>query len=366
MEHIKVRNIYYYPYELPLERPFVVKGVPLHKREGVIIQVVSDKGHVGFGEAAPLPGMSGEDLRKTVHQLDRMKDELCFLQLPREREALLDFLSTRFAGDLVVPSVRFGIESAFLSMVANVSNMSVAQFLGQKNPVTVSCAGLLQGGYQDVRSQMASLRSQGYKIFELRAGSRNIPLDIQKVEGLKELMGPRETLRINADGQWSFQEAIIFAQSIGKNQVDFLEEPCGDVALWEGIYRKTDMPLAMGESLAKIRVDDLEFSQAVSALVVRPMIHAGVSGFIRALRIATGMGKQVVVGGAFESGVGQSMLANLAVLTGQAAALGSSTWLKTNLLEKPLISWGGVIFFEDLVFSPGMFLKDFRNGLEFV
>ena len=364
MDHLKIKNIHYYPYELSLARPFVVKGIALEKREGVIIQVIADNGYMGFGEAAPLAGMSAEPLKKTIHQLDRLKEELCMLQLPMGGDDLLKFLSIRFGADFLVPSVRFGLESAFLSMVAHASKMSVAQFLGQKDPATVFCAGLLQGGYHEVRMQLMALRARGYKIFELKVGSRNIPLDIQKVEGLKELMAPEEHLRINVDGEWSPQEAVIFAESIGKNQIDFLEEPSFDIALWEEIYGKTDIPLAIGESLAKIKIEDLECSQAISVIVVRPMITGGISGFCDVLRLAKEMGKRVVVGGTFESGVGQMMLANLATMTGQAAALGCSTWLKTDLLATPLTDWGGVIFSENLLMGPDMFENQFKEKLE--
>ena len=365
MDHLKVKHLHCYPYELSLVRPFIVKGGALKKREGVIIRAISEKGHMGFGEAAPLLGMSGEPLKKTIYQLDRLQEELRGLQLPLERDALLRFFMSHFGEELLAPSVRFGLESAFLSLVASVLDMSIAQFLGQKDPATAFSAGLLQGGMDDVCAQLMTLRALGYKVFDLKVGSRNIPFDIQKVEGLKRLMAPQERLRISADGQWSPEEAVIFAQSIGKNQVDFLEEPCRDVAFWEEIYRSTDIPLAIGESLTKILIEDLECSQGIGAVVVRPMIFGGISGFYDVLRLSKDMGKKVIVGGSFESGVGKMMLANLAALTGQVAALGCSAWLKTDLLAKPFINLGGVIFPENLMIKPDMFHSQFKENFEF-
>lgn len=331
MGQMKIKDVRYLPFALDLKKPFLIKGIPLEKREGVIIEFASDQGIMGQGETSPLPGMSRELLKKALHQLERLHEELLATNLPLERDLLLKFMTSRFAGELLAPSVKFGIESAFISLAAGIRKVSVAQFLGLPEPSALPTAGLLQGAYRDVRIQMLAQRARGCRVFDLILGSRNIPLDVQKVEGLKELLSPCESLRIHSQGQWSFEEAVIFARSIGKNQIDFLSMPCPDAAVWERIYQETDIPLAWEFDQGQIDPDLLEGSRGISAIIIRPMIFGGVTGLYQLLSKARNMGKKVIVAGTFESPVGKRMLSNLAALTGEPAGLGGSEWLNPSL-----------------------------------
>ena len=51
-----------YRYDLPLKSPLYIRGRHLNKREGLIIHLVADTAEEGFGEVAPLPGVSMEDI----------------------------------------------------------------------------------------------------------------------------------------------------------------------------------------------------------------------------------------------------------------------------------------------------------------
>lgn len=340
------------------------RGTSCEKRAGVIVHVISDKGVMGFGEASPLEGASPELLKKAVHQLEQLKGELCGVQVPLAPDDLLHWLEARFTPDLVAPSVRFALESAILFMAADVRGTTPAEYLTGAVHHSLFSAAFLHGSYRDVLGQAAECRSSGQKLFELVVGNANIPLDVQKVEGLKDLLGVDAHLRLCGGGDWEAQEAMVFGQSIGGNQIDYWQEPCRDPRAWEEIARRVEIPLAIAESRAAFSDDDLERVPALRFFVIRPMFAGGVCGTLSLIKEARRRGQRVVVAGLLESGVGQAMLSNLAAISGEPVGIGSSAWLERDLLEEPVMSSSGLILPTKLSLSPALFCRQFRDKLQ--
>ncbi|MBF0618580.1 MAG: o-succinylbenzoate synthase [Candidatus Omnitrophica bacterium] len=343
MAHLTIERVSCHAYALPLARPLYFGDSALKERQGMIICMISADGYVGFGEVAPLPGMSQEDLKTARYQADKLAAELKGMSVPLAREELLAWLKMRFDVKVYAPSVRFGFESAVLLMAAAAQDMFLCDYLREDSAVAVRVAGLLQGSVAEIAGQAGLLLAQGYSTFKLKIGARNIPLDVHKVEDVKKLLGPKAVLRLDAGRAWRFDEAILFAQNIGKNQIEYIEEPCNEPARFEEFYRRTDMPVAVDESFDLRVMEDLSLLQGVQYFILRPTTTTGVTGFLDVMKAAGVLGAKVVVSSAFESGIGLTALANLAVLTGEPAGLGTAAWFEHDLLTRPVVTAKGLI-----------------------
>ena len=365
-EHVLIQNVHLYNYSLPFAKPFFVKGERLEHREGVIVHVISDRGDMGFGEASPLPGMSVEPLKRVLHQLSHLKEDMKGVSMPLEKNALLDWLSRRMDRTVFCPSVCFALESALVSLAANAEKKPVCEYLFARRPEAVLTVGLLQGALPEVLAQAAELKAKGYVRFKLKVGNRNIPLDVRKVEELKEFLRPEARIRLDANAQWTFDEALMFARGIGKNQIEFLEDPFPDVNRWEDFYRKTDIPLAADEILKEHALERLADIQGLCAFVVKPMLWGGVTGFIRLLEQTHSTGQKVIVSSAFESGVGITLLANLALATGEPAGLGPASWFAEDILQEPVVDDCGLVDPSRFRLQSTMFHDEFHDRLQAV
>ena len=340
---MQIDQIILHDFSLKLARPFIVRDEALSVREGIIVELITDKGMIGLGEASPLPGFSVEPLKKTRHQLQLLAEDWKGQSLPSDSAGAMAWLTHAFAKEICCPSVRFGLESAILMAAARTRGRSVCEFIKPGSGKAVHSAGLLQGSLPEVIDQARKLKVRGFTTFKLKVGSRNIPLDVRKVEDVKSVLGPQARLRLDANRAWRFDEALLFAQNIGKNQIDFIEEPTAELDKWELLFRRSDIPLAVDESLAERSYDDLAATRGMSCFVVKPTVRGGVIGFMDILAKAHSSGQKVVVSSSFESGVGQVMLANLAALTGEVAGLGSMNWFADDLLTVPLAAPSGLI-----------------------
>jgi o-succinylbenzoate synthase len=213
----------------------------------------------------------------------------------------------------------------------------------------VATAALLQGTCDEVLIDAKRFSAAGYKIFKLKVGDRNIPLDVKKVQDLRAIIGADSQLRLDGNRIWSLKEALIFAQLTGSRQIEFIEEPLSEMSRIEEFYRATHMPVALDETLGVLRCGitapgrcspTLANQDAVKAYVIKPMILGGIVAALDWIAEAKSTGKKAIISSAFESPVGLRTLANLASLTGQTAGLGTERWFKG---IEPLINEQGII-----------------------
>lgn len=363
---MKIQSIHYYNFSLPLSRAVAVGDGYLSSREGIIVHAISDKGEMGFGEASPLPGISPEPLKKVVHQLKTFKTDLVGRDVPTSHSQLLDWLSVNLPAHALSSSARFGLETAIVSMVAATTNKTIVEYLSGQPGRAVYSAGILQGSQMDVFGRAVSLKARKYDIYDVVVGNRNIPLEVQKIERLKDLLGPRARLRLDAACSWGLDEAVLFARSIGKNQIEYIEEPCENLDTWEVFFSRSDIPFALGRSYSDQVCERFEGAQGLKTVVFRPMLSGGLTGFWKALAHAREHGRRLIVASAIESGVGLTALANLSILTGESPGLGSYEWLGSDLLADPLIHDGGMVFLNDLQLQPERFHVQFKRNIQIV
>ncbi len=339
-----VQSVHAYHFHLPLAQPFLVRDQQITSREGMIIHVISEWGNMGYGEMSPLPGVSEESFGKAVHQLEVLVSELKDTRAPMEPQLLLEWLSNRMPDDKVCSSVKFGMESAIINMVAAAKETTVyAFFKPERSGQEAFSAGLLQGALSDIKSQARFFALKGYRTFNLNVGSRNIALDVQKVEAVRKIVGASARLRLNANRSWRLDEALLFAEGIGKQCIEYIQEPLGDPMQLEEFFRRTDIPVAVDETLAGKPADEIAGRLGIGYAAVRPMIMGGVSGYLRFLEDASRAGLKTVLTSTFESGIGMTMLANLAAMTDTPADLGTANWFNEDLLLRPVIIDAGRI-----------------------
>jgi O-succinylbenzoate synthase len=354
-----IQSVHIYPFEVRLKRPFFVRGdEKIDKREGAVVQLVSDTGCVGFGEAAPLPGASSETLRKALHQLHTLSADLKGRRISSDAPSLLEWLAAFLGDGAVSTSARFALESAVLDMAARSKQVPLCEFIAPGIARDQSISALLQGSLEEVVEQASDLKSRGYAVFKLKIGSPNIALDVRKVEEVKRRIGPGGMIRLDANGLWRLDEAVLFAQNIGKNQIDYIEEPCALPREWEKFHQLTDFSLGVDESISGSSYDELSLIRGVDCFVLRPMVRGALTGSLEFLRRARRDGRRVVISSAFETSLGLVTLANLALFSGQVPGLGTWEWNAGDIFTRPFASMAGEVPRSRLQFEAADFIPD--------
>jgi len=126
--------------------------------------------------------------------------------------------------------------------------------------------------------------------------------DIARVEAVRDGLGLRGKIRVDANGGWDLDQAEKAVKSLARFDLEYVEQPCASVRDLAGLRRRVNVPIAADESIRRAEdpylVKKLEAAD-VAVLKVQPL------GGVRAcLRLAEDLGMDVVVSSAVETSVG--------------------------------------------------------------
>jgi O-succinylbenzoate synthase len=326
-----------YRYSLPLHVPLILKGATLRRREGLLLRLSGEDGSVGWGETAPLPGLSVESLDQAIVQLRRLAGSL----IGREITDRWTDQHGAFGQDLEriapAPSVRFGLELAVWNLRAASVGRSLPELVTPQPRPTVPVNGLLSGPQNRVLEESRRMKNDGYKAIKLKVGARTVDEDLRLTGTLVEELGDAASLRLDANRAWSYEEAAEFAR--GAPRLEYLEEPLADPARLPDLVRMFGAPVALDESLVGMEPEELEGHRYARAVVLKPTLLGGISPTLRVAGRALRLGMTPVLSSAYEGGVGTAALVALAAGIGDhAVPVGLDTYraLAGDVLDAPL------------------------------
>lgn len=331
---MKVAGARIFRYSLPLRRPMTVPGASPERRDGLLFQLTDADGSIGWGDAAPLPGLSPETFAET---LDGLKTASA---------ALID--GKNIPWDAMPPSASFAAETA-LDTISRDSEPAD----------NVTLCALLAGSADEIVEKARRAVDSGFRATKMKVGRSEWGEDVRLAAAVRERLGPDIELRLDANRAWSFEMAAEFSRNIADIGIAFIEEPLRD---WHGLARlweATRVPFALDETLQEHRpalaaaargdwpADAAELGAAIAlsaACVIKPtLLHF--KGMREWLRGGALDGRPVVVSAAFESGVGIAALARYASILRAprpAAGLDTYDWLADDVLQARLPLDAGV------------------------
>ncbi|MCW2799399.1 MAG: O-succinylbenzoate synthase, partial [Aeromicrobium sp.] len=181
------------------------------------------------------------------------------------------------------------------------------------------------------------------KVAEL---GQTIADDILRVEAVRDAIGPRGQVRVDANGGWSVDAAVsaIASLTIAAHGLEYVEQPCASVEDLAAVRRRVDVPIAADESIRRaadpMRVVELEAAD-IAVLKVAPLggVHA-------CLRIAEQIGLPVVVSSAVDSSIGLAAGLALAAALPElpyACGLATTSLLDGDVVASPLVPVDGFL-----------------------
>ena len=181
-----------YKYRLPLVRPLQMKQFRLEHREGAIIELINDDGHIAYGEAAPLVGFSRESMDDSLGQLASILPGLCHQAMGSE---IAGYTGLGFS-----PSVAFAVEGALHSLNSPQKEMRP------------SVSPLLSGELRSIVSRLQAWNDSWPAEFKLKVGRQALQEDIKTAGSVLDLLPKGVKLRLDANRGWMTADVCDFAR----------------------------------------------------------------------------------------------------------------------------------------------------------
>ena len=304
-----------YRYELPLSEPLPFGGTRLHHREGLLVELASDGGAAGWGEAAPLPGFSREGLDEVISQLRTLASSTMGRGVT---EDILDpegALARELDAMDLAPSARFGFELALWNLWAVSSGKALPELVTVSPRLAVPVSALISSPDHALEEAQRA-RAAGYEAVKLKVGARSVEDDAELVRAVRGALGDAASLRLDANRAWSLEEAERFASAAAALGFEYVEEPLADPAQLPLLAGSHGLPVALDESLADMDPEALEDHGYARAAVLKPTLLGGITRTLRFARRAARLGVRPVISSAYETGVGTTALIALAAGVG--------------------------------------------------
>lgn len=157
----------------------------------------------------------------------------------------------------------------------------------------------------DVLARFDGVRTVKVKVAEL---GQRLEDDIARVRAVRDAMGPDGRIRVDANTNWTVDEAERAIHALAEFDLEYVEQPCATIPELADVRKRvkhTGILIAADESVRK-SFDPMAVADAKAAdlLVVKAQPLGGVT---RALQIVKKAGLPVVVSSALDSAVGISM-----------------------------------------------------------
>jgi len=184
----------------------------------------------------------------------------------------------------------------------------------------------------------------GVSTFKVKVGE-NLSEDIARINTIR-LLRPSATIRIDANGLWSVDQAVSFLQSV--ENIEYIEQPCATIEELFELKKRVDVKIVGDEVLRKAKDPfAIDLAGAVDYLMLKVQPLGGIK---RAHQIAEHHKLPVVVSSALESAVGINYGLTLAASFEEMkfdCGLGTGSLLAKNVAELPIID--GKIHISDVV-----------------
>ncbi len=282
-------------------------------RDGLFLQLLSEDGALGQGEASPLPQYSPD----SIEECESFCQITPTLSLPQ-----LDIPSiTRTLRTLPIslPSLRFAIETALLDLLSQERNTSISELLGAPLSSQARC-GLLNLDAPLPSAQ--ALLDRGLSCAKYKVG-RDWASEFKTIVALRSQF-PELQLRLDANGAWSLPVALANLQELAPLGIEFVEQPV--VPSEMAGLAQSPTPIAADESMhsesGRTQLRPLLNSNTLRAIVLKPTVLGGLATCLDHASWARHHGMHAIVSHCFEGPIATAALCELALAVGGEAPVG--------------------------------------------
>ncbi len=344
-----IADITLYRVQLPLPKPYKVAFKTYETFDPYIIEIRNTEGGIGWGEAHIPDGYSKKETPEVGWNFCR---EVGAQILGMDTGEAKDTIWTQKSNS---PMAATALTTAIEMLEGNEA------FTIKDDARVPMLAGIGSKTLDEIPDEVDSLIGQGFKTLKVKVGFE-VDDDLARVEKTRAAAVGRAMVRLDANRNYSREDALRFVASVNPEGLELFEQPC-DSDDWESnaaVAAVSPVPIMLDESIYGVAdVERAGTIEGVDFCKIKLKRAGGIENLLTAMKRCKELGMGPVVGDGVASELGNWMEACCANLTTDLAGEGNG-FLKTSarLFTEPLPFENG-----DIILRKGFWPEIDREAL---
>jgi o-succinylbenzoate synthase len=359
---MKITDIRFNMLRVPLKTPFKTALRTVDSIEDVIVQVHTDTGHVGYGEAPATAVITGDTHGSIVEAIKKYIGP----RIMGEEIANLNRITQLIQGSLEKnSSAKAAVEIAIYDLFGQLYNAPLYKMLGGGDPVITTDITISVDYIDKMVADSINAVERGFESLKIKVG-KDIGVDIERVKAIYAAVEGRALMRLDANQGWTAKQAVFALQTLEDAGVrlELVEQPvkAQDLEGMKFVTERVHTPIMADESVfGPTEVIELIRMRAADIINIKLMKTGGLSNAIHIADICGMYEMECMIGCMVETSVSVSAAVHLAVAKANVIT-------KVDLDGPSLCQFnpvvGGVIFNESEISvtqAPGLGIREIRG-----
>ena len=270
---------------VPLRVPFKTALRTVNSVEDVVVEIHTDTGAVGYGEAPPTGAVTGDT---TGAILGALRDHLIKTIVGRDVDDFEDLMKAVQKCIMHNTSAKAAVDMALWDLYGQLYKIPVYKLLGGARKQIVTDITISVNDPEEMARDTVNAIERGYETLKVKVGA-NPALDVARLAAVRKAAGPDVCIRIDANQAWNPKQAVRILNQMQEKGLDieFVEQPVAarDFEGMKYVTERSHVPVLADVSVFSPE-DALQIMQMGAAdLVNIKLMKCG--GLYNALKIAS-------------------------------------------------------------------------------
>lgn len=310
---MKITEIRIGKISVPLKTPFKTALRTVNSIEDVIVEVYTDTGNIGFGEAPPTGVITGDTTGAIIGAInEHIKKNIIGMNLENFEEIMIKLDKSLIKNT----SAKAAIDIALYDLYGQLYNAPLYKLLGgYRNEINTDITISVNSPEEMAKDSIDAIK-RGFKTLKIKVGKDSL-VDIERMKAIRKAIGYDVKLRIDANQGWKPKEAVKALRKMEDEglEIEFVEQPVAAHDI-EGLKFVTDnvsIPVLADESVFS-PADALNILQkrAADLINIKLMKTGGLHNALKICSSAEIYGVECMIGCMLEAKVSVNAAVHLA------------------------------------------------------
>ena len=359
---MKITSVRLGKISVPLRTPFKTALRTVNSVEDVIVEIHTDDGRIGYGEAPPTGPITGDT---TLAIIGAIQDHIGKSIIGMDVDDFEDVLQKVQKSIVGNTSAKAAVDMALWDLYGQKYGIPVYKMMGgaRKNIVTDITISVNDPEIM-VRDSLIALE-RGYDCLKMKVGI-NPEMDVARLKAVRQAVGNDVTIRIDANQAWNAKQAVRILNAMQEQglQIELVEQPvpAHDLEGMKYVTERSYVPVLADESLySPADAATILRMGAADLLNIKLMKCGGLYNALKICTMAEVYGVECMIGCMLEAKISVNAAVHLAC----AKKVITKVDLDGPVLcsEDPIL--GGAVFNEKNITvsdAPGLGILGVENG----